>query len=142
MKRQEIVALTSDIVAAHLSHNHVSLGDVPNVIQSVHKALQAIVKGNAASETEVQPAISVRASLKQNYIACMACGRKQQMLRRHIAVAHGLSPDQYRRTYGLPGSYPMTAPDYAERRRQIAVDAGLGRRAEPQKRKRLSIRAS
>lgn len=142
MNSEELVALTSDIVAAHLSHNHVSLGDVPNVIQSVHEALQAIGRRAVVREPIVQPAVSARASVKQNYIACMACGRKQQMLRRHIAVAHGLSPEQYRRTYGLPSSYPMTAPDYAERRRQIAVDAGLGRRVEPQKRKRLSIRAS
>lgn len=141
MKRKELIELTADIVGAHVSNNHISVSDIPIVIQSVHEALQAIGQRSQTPEPSAQPAVSARASVKQNYIACMACGRKQQMLRRHIAVAHGLSPEQYRHAYDLPLSYPMTAPSYSERRRQIATDAGLGRRKEPQKRKRLSIRA-
>lgn len=141
MKSEELVVLTADIVAAHLSHNPVSVGDVPSVIQSVHDALQTIERRNEVPEPSLEPAVSAKASVKHNYIACMACGRKQQMLRRHIAVAHGLSPEQYRTTYDLPIDYPMTAPSYSERRRQLAIDAGLGKQTDPKKRKRLSIRA-
>jgi predicted transcriptional regulator len=129
-ERKFLVELTTDIVAAHISNNTVSLSDVPTLIQRVHQAL--ISTGSPAAEVTEQrsPAVSMRASLKPDYLVCMECGRKQKTLRRHLRTAHGLSPEQYRKAYRLPASYPMAAPNYSERRREMAKSIGLGRRKD------------
>ena len=127
-ERKFLAELTADIVVAHVSNNTVSVTDVATLIQRVHHALTWI--GSPASEVaeQMSPAVSVRASLKPDYLVCMECGRKQTTLRRHLRSAHGLSPEQYRKAYQLPMSYPMAAPNYSERRREMARSMGLGRR--------------
>jgi predicted transcriptional regulator len=72
--------------------------------------------------------VSIKASVKPDYIVCMECGKKQKTLKRHLQSAHGMTPDQYRTDYGLPKSYPMVAADYSKRRSEMAQSIGLGRR--------------
>lgn len=127
-ERKFLAELTADIVMAHVSNNTVSVSDVATLIQRVHDALTSI--GSPAPEVTEQknPAVSMRASLKPDYLACMECGRKQKTLRRHLQSAHGMSAEEYRKAYQLPASYPMAAPNYSERRREMAKSMGLGRR--------------
>ena len=127
MENQSLVELTADIVASHVTNNHVSVGDLPNLIQRVHEALAGL-SSPAAEEPGKVPVVSVQASIKPDYLVCMECGRKQKTLRRHLATAHGMTPEQYRADYGLPADYPMTAPNYSERRRTMAKAIGLGRK--------------
>jgi len=122
-----LLTLTADIVAAHVSNNTVAVNDLPNLIQNVHGALSAVAGRTSGPEPKPEPKVSIRASVKPDYIVCMECGRKQKTLRRHLMSAHGMSPDQYRKDYGLPDSYPLTAPNYSERRREMAKSIGLGR---------------
>lgn len=123
----KLISLTADIVAAHLSNNKVATGDVTAVIAMVHAGLAGL---GASAEEPVQktPAVSVRASIKPDYIVCMECGAKQKTLKRHLQTAHGMTPAQYRDDYGLPSSYPMVAPHYRETRQALARLIGLGRR--------------
>jgi len=128
MEATDLITLTSDIVASHVSNNRVAPNDMPDLIQRVHQALAGLSQPPAAQEEEKKtPVVSVRASVKPDYIVCMECGRKQKTLRRHLMSAHGMTTDQYRKDYGLPDSYPMTAPNYSERRREMAKSIGLGR---------------
>jgi predicted transcriptional regulator len=53
-------------------------------------------------------------------------GKPYKSLRRHLSK-HGLTPDDYRRRYGLKADYPMVAPAYADQRREMAKKIGLGR---------------
>ncbi len=125
---EDLVAITADIVAAHVSHNSVAVSDLPNLIQKVHEALQS-VSGSAKAEQEGKnPVVSIRASIKPDYLICLKCGRKQKVLRRHLQTAHGMTPETYRNDYGLPKSYPMVAANYSERRRELAQSIGLGRK--------------
>ena len=129
--QDQIITLTADIVSAHVSNNNVAVGDVANLIQRVYQSLKGL--GGPVSEaepTKKQPAVSIRASVRPDYIVCMECGRRQKMLKRHLLTAHGMSPDQYRQDYGLPDRYPMTAPNYSEHRRDLAHSSGLGRRKD------------
>jgi predicted transcriptional regulator len=119
--------LTAEVVASYVANNSVSFGDVPVVIHKVHASLSALGKLAEVPEKKT-PIVSARASVKPDYLVCMECGRKQKMLRRHLQTAHGLTPEQYRKDYGLPDSYPMTAPNYSEVRRRLAKASGLGRR--------------
>jgi predicted transcriptional regulator len=128
MEDQQIVELVADIVSAHVANNTVSVGDMPDLIQKVHGALAALTSPAAAEKQAKTPAVSVRSSIKPEYLVCLECGRKQKTLKRHLQSAHGLTPDQYRTDYGLPRDYPLVAPRYSEHRRSLAHASGLGRR--------------
>jgi predicted transcriptional regulator len=121
-----LVTLTADIVAAHVSNNSVAISDLPLLISSVHSALTTLGGTPAPEPEKLVPAVSIRASVKPDYIVCLEDGKKLKMLRRHLMTAFGMTPDDYRAKWGLPADYPMVAPNYAEQRRTLAKEIGLG----------------
>lgn len=148
MAHETLVTLTADIVAAHIGNNSVSVSEVPGLIQTVFAALSAAENPPAAPEEKREPAVSIRSSVKHDAITCLECGARMKMLKRHLATDHGLSPDEYRARWGLNADYPMVAPEYAGRRRELAIGFGLGRKpaapaetaAEPAPRKRRTAK--
>jgi predicted transcriptional regulator len=125
---QELIALTADIVSSHVTNNTVAVGDLPQLICNVHDALAGLATPAPEPVVELVPAVSIRASVKPDYIVCLEDGKKLKMLKRHLMTSYGLTPDDYRARWGLPADYPMVAPNYAEARRQLAKDIGLGRK--------------
>jgi predicted transcriptional regulator len=121
-----LLTLTADIVAAHVSNNSVAVNDLPTLIQNVHSALTGISGNRAAPEVKPEPKVSIRSSVKPDFIVCLEDGKKQKMLKRHLMTNHGMTPDEYRQKWGLPADYPMVAPNYAEQRRTLAKSIGLG----------------
>ena len=121
-----LLTLTADIVAAHVSNNSVAVNDLPNLIQNVHSALATISPGSSAPEPRPEPKVSIRASIKPDYIVCLEDGKKLKMLKRHLMTHYNMTPDQYRQKWGLSADYPMVAPNYAEQRRTLAKSIGLG----------------
>jgi len=122
-----LITLTADIVTAHVANNNVDGETLPSLIQNVYGALA----GLGAEEVEVarpEPAVSVRASVKNDHLVCLEDGKKMKMLKRHLMTDHGLTPDEYRERWNLPADYPMVAPDYADKRRELAKKIGLGRK--------------
>ncbi len=124
MDRESLVVLIADIVAAHVSYNAIAVSDVPKLVETVHLALSDLSK--PVEQERKAPIVSVRASIKPDYIICLECGRKQKLLKRHLLTAHALTPEQYRSDYVLPATYPMTAPNYSTLRRDLAIANGLG----------------
>lgn len=126
--KMERLRLTADITRSVIDRNTVATGDVPALIADIHGALAALdAPGERPAPTaEFIPAVTARKSLANpDFIVSMIDGRPYKMLRRHLAT-HGLEPDEYRARYGLPADYPMTAPNYAEKRRALAKQIGLG----------------
>jgi predicted transcriptional regulator len=121
-----LLTLTADIVAAHVSNNSVAVNDLPNLIQNVHGALSAIAGTTSAAEPKPEPKVSIRASIKPDYIVCLEDGKRLKMLKRHLMTHYNMTPDQYRQKWGLSADYPMVAPNYAEQRRALAKSIGLG----------------
>lgn len=123
---ETLITLTADIVSAHVSNNSVAVSDLPVLITNVHNALSGL--GDAAAEPEVkqEPAVSIRASIKPDYVVCLEDGKKLKMLKRHLMTHYQMTPDQYRAKWNLPADYPMVAPNYAEQRRALAKKIGLG----------------
>ena len=126
---ETIIALTADIVAAHVSNNSVSVSDLPAIIAGVHAALAGLGNPTVAEPAKQEPAVSIRNSIKPDFLVCLEDGKKMKMLKRHLMTAFGMTPDAYRAKWGLPASYPMVAPNYAETRRALAVKIGLGRKS-------------
>ena len=121
-----LLTLTADIVAAHVSNNSVAVNDLPNLIQNVHSALSGIAGTTAAAEPKPEPKVSIRSSVKPDYIVCLEDGKRLKMLKRHLMTHYNMTPDQYRQKWGLSADYPMVAPNYAEQRRALAKSIGLG----------------
>ena len=123
-----LITLTSDIVAAHVSNNSVAVEDVAGLIGNVYSALAGLGQAVPVEEKLPEPAVSVRASVKPDYIVCLEDGKKLKMLKRHLMTHYNLTPEQYRARWNLPADYPMVAPNYAEKRRDLAKKIGLGRK--------------
>ena len=121
-----LVTLTADIVAAHVSNNSVAISDLAILINNVHAALSNLGEQPVVEERPV-PAVSVRASIKPDYIVCLEDGKKLKMLKRYLRSRYDMSPEDYRRRWSLPPDYPMVAPAYAARRSDFAKKIGLGR---------------
>lgn len=123
-----LITLTADIVAAHVTNNSVAVSDLPSLIQNVHGALSKLGKTEVAAEAKQEPAVTVRASIKPDYIVCLEDGKKLKMLKRHLMTHYQMTPIEYRAKWNLPADYPMVAPNYAEQRRTLAKSIGLGRK--------------
>jgi predicted transcriptional regulator len=128
-ERQELLSLTTEIVASFAGNNTVAIGDLPAVITSVFRALRGAGQGEAEKPAEAPvPAVPVKKSIGTDFLVCLEDGRKVKTLKRYLATRHGLTPEEYRRRWGLPGDYPMVPPAYAAQRSAMAKQTGLGRR--------------
>ena len=128
----ELLSLTADIVAAHVGHNRVTVGELPELIAKVYGALSGLgQETSSATSAELKPAVSVRSSIKPDYIVCLEDGKRLTMLKRYLQTNYGMTPQQYRAKWKLPADYPMVAPNYAEKRRTLAKAIGLGRKSGP-----------
>ncbi len=127
MNQNELLSLTTEIVASHVSNNTVAVSDLPQIIKLVYSSLAS--QGSEESEQEPEkpvPAVSIKKSVQPEYIVCLEDGKKLKMLKRHLKTRYDMSPDEYRKRWGLSDDYPMVAPNYAEQRSNLAKKIGLG----------------
>lgn len=118
--------LTTRIVTAYVSSNTVPSDTLPGLIATVFQALGSL--GQVTTRTpDLVPVVPVKKSVFPDYIVCLEDGKKMKMLKRHLHTVYGLTPQQYRAKWGLPESYPMTAPSYSAQRATLAQEIGLGR---------------
>lgn len=150
----ELLKCISEIVSAYLSNNTVAVRDLPVIIGSVRAnlcgidGLSNLKEHSSAQRAEAntqhdhpathrneKPAVSIKSSVKPTHIICLEDGKKFKTLKRHLASEHGLTPEQYKERWDLPGDYPMVASQYATRRSELAKVIGLGK--SRQKRKKV-----
>lgn len=127
MKQEELLALTADIVSSHLSNNSVPVSELPKLIEDVYTSLKNVGEQTVAEERP-QPAVPVRKSVTPDYIVCLEDGKQLKMLKRYLKTRYNMTPEEYRERWNLPPDYPMVAPNYAEQRRNLAKQIGLGRK--------------
>jgi len=125
--REELLALTTDIVSSHVANNSVAVEELPNLIEQVFATLQNLAAGDAAKEARPDPAVPIKKSITPNYMICLEDGKQLKMLKRHLKTQYDMTPEEYRERWGLPADYPMVAPNYAIQRRELAKKIGLGR---------------
>ncbi len=124
----DLLGLTEKIASAHVANNAMSSADLPNLIRAVYAALEN-VSTEAESPPLPKPPIPIKKSVTPNYIVCLEDGKKLKMLKRHLRTAFNMTPSEYRARWALPPDYPMTAPNYAKQRSEMAKKFGLGRKA-------------
>lgn len=126
--RGEILALTTEIVSAHIANNAVVQNEVPDLIHSVFAKLNELASGEDEALVELTPAVPIKKSITDDFIVCLEDGKKLKMLKRHLMTAYGMTPEDYRARWGLKPDYPMVAPNYAAKRQELAKKIGLGRK--------------
>lgn len=122
--------ITSEIVSSYVARNELGTDELPKLIKSVY---QTVAELSASSEAgfggeKAVPAVAAEDSVHEDYIICLEDGRQYKSLKRHLMSHYGLTPDQYRKKWGLPPDYPMVAPAYAEARSRLAKQIGLGQK--------------
>jgi predicted transcriptional regulator len=133
--RTEIIEMTADIVSAFVSNNAVPATELPQLIQSVHRALSGVTASTEAPEAAPrEPAVPVKKSVAPDFIVCLEDGRKFKSLKRHLRTKYNMSPEEYRSKWGLAKDYPMVAPNYAKARSDLAKQMGLGQGGRAAKR--------
>ncbi len=120
------IVMVSEIVSAYVSKNSLPPSELPNLIKTVHDALNSPEQGASSAP---EPAVPIKKSIRPDYVICLEDGKKLKMLKRHLRTAYDMSPDEYRQKWGLASDYPMVAPKYAARRSELAKKIGLGRKA-------------
>ena len=134
---RDLMPLVADIVSSHVSSHAVSREGLAQAIKSVYTALNSLAaethgtSGSADSPEfdrrvpKSESAVPIEKSIFPDYIICLEDGKKLKMLKRHLQASYNMTPQDYRARWGLPHSYPMTAPNYAERRSVLARAGGL-----------------
>lgn len=133
--------LTAEIVSAYVSNNKIAAADVAMLISTV--GVQITKLGSAVEpppEEKPEPAVPIRRSIQPNHLICLVCGKPQKILKRHLAVQHGLTPALYRERFELKPDYPMAAPNYVQQRREVALQTGLGRPKKPARKRKATGR--
>ena len=130
-----LLALTTEIVSAHVANNTVAQNEMPALIEQVFRTLSGLggASSGILSADRPQPAVQIKKSVTPEYIVCLEDGKKLKMLKRHLKTAYDMSPEEYRERWGLPADYPMVAPNYAKQRSRLAKDIGLGTKGKPKK---------
>ncbi|MEN8195100.1 MAG: MucR family transcriptional regulator [Pseudomonadota bacterium] len=132
---EELLSLTSDIVAAHVSNNTVAVTDLPGLIEQVYKTLSSVGGDGDENTDRPTPAVQIKKSITPDFIICLEDGKKLKMLKRHLKTAYDMTPDEYRERWGLPSDYPMVAPNYAKQRSKLAKAIGLGTQQRKRKKR-------
>jgi len=126
-ERSGLVSMTADVVAAYVAQNPLPSAELPGLIQQIHATLQQVASGtHSAPDQPTTPAVPVKKSVTKDYIICLEDGKRFKSLKRHLRSSFNLSPEEYRKKWGLPYDYPMVAPNYAQTRSDLAKSMGLG----------------
>ena len=123
---KELLTLTTEIVAAHVSKNSVAAADLPQLISQVYQSLANVGRAQAPSAERPDPAVPIKKSIHPDYLVCLEDGKKFKSLKRHLRTQYNMTPEAYREKWGLAPDYPMVAPNYAAARSQLAKQMGLG----------------
>ena len=134
-----LITHTTDIVVSYVANNSLGADDVSSLIRNIYGTLAGLGQDSAAPEARPDPAVSIRSSVKRDHVVCLEDGKKMKMLKRHLMTDHGLTPDEYRARWDLASNYPMVAPDYAEKRRELAIKIGLGRKPGQRRGRRKKV---
>jgi predicted transcriptional regulator len=129
LSKNDLLRLSADIVGSYVARNVVATSGLQTLIGDVYTALSRLETPtlNAPPAAKPKPAVPVSRSIQQDHIVCLEDGKQLKMLKRYLRSRYDLSPEEYRRKWGLPPDYPMVAPAYAERRSAFAKKIGLGR---------------
>jgi len=137
-KDNDLLKLTSNIVSAYIAKNEIDADKIPMIIDQVFESLTDVKQNISTLLNHSQkPFVPLDESLTDDYIICLEDGKKLKMLKRHIRTTYNMTPEDYRKKWNLPPTYPMVAPNYAKRRSAFAKEIGLGKGKNHHRKKKI-----
>ncbi|ACL58591.1 MucR family transcriptional regulator [Methylobacterium nodulans] len=125
-RQTKLITLAADLVSAYVANNSVPAAGLPDLISVVHGSLAALGQPAAPKPEPLVPPVPIKKTVTPDYLISLEDGRQYKSLKRHLST-RGLTPEEYRRKWGLPYDYPMVAANYAAQRSELAKSIGLGR---------------
>lgn len=122
-----LVEYTVSIVLSYIANNNLLIDELVALIHDVYGAVSSVNTKQESAAHQFVPAVPIEESVYPDYIVCLEDGKKMKMLKKHLKSAYNMTPDEYRRKWGLPSDYPMVASEYASRRSNLARAIGLGK---------------
>lgn len=107
---------TLTFISKYLEHNRVGPKDLPALIEEVYNRIND------------KPHVPIEDTINDDYLICLEDMKKVVLLKRHLNQHFGMTLDEYREKWGLPGNYPVVPRNYAIKRSRIAKAQGLGRK--------------
>ena len=135
-----ILEMAADIVAAHASITNMTKEELVSELKDIYNALNSLEKGEAITEAtkdEPGPAVTRKKAFGKDKIYCMICGKGMKTLARHLKTSHDMTASEYRKQFDIPRSQSLAAKSYSEKRRQMAIDRGLGEKLAKARAERL-----
>ena len=124
-----ILEMAAEIVAAHASTTNMTKEELVSELSDIYNALSNLEKGEAVTEATPEnqgPAVTRKKAFGKDKIFCMICGKGMKTLSRHLKTSHDISASEYRKQFDIPRSQSLASKSYSEKRRQMAIDRGLG----------------
>lgn len=121
-----VLGATADIVSSYLLNHKVEVEHLDALIQRVFSSVNSL--GDSTSSS-LKPVVDVKASITPDFIICLEDGKKLKMLKRYLKTNYNMTPEEYKKRWSLPATYPMVAPNYAKKRSTLAKQIGLGKKS-------------
>lgn len=133
-KQCSLLDATSRVVSAYIQKLNIEDIDLDRLIPDVYRSFASLPELQEQTISVMRPdgqtsKVSIEESIQDDYLVCLEDGKKLKMLKRYLKTNYNMTPEEYRKRWNLPASYPMVAPEYAKRRSQLAKDIGLGKDA-------------
>ena len=126
-KNELLLKLSTDNISAYVSNHYVDADQLMELFDNIYLKLSTIDKKDASETKALEPAVPIEDSILDEALICLEDGKKFKLLKRHLSTTYKMSPAEYRTKWGLAPDYPMVAPSYSEKRRQLAKTSGLGK---------------
>jgi predicted transcriptional regulator len=123
----DLIELTTGIVSAYVSNNHVQGAELATLIAATHASLRGLAQRSSIAAPAVEKLTpgQIRKSITPDALISFEDGKPYKTLRRHLTI-RGLTAEAYREKWGLPRDYPMVTTSYSETRSALAKSLGLG----------------
>ncbi|MEO5346615.1 MAG: MucR family transcriptional regulator [Magnetococcus sp. YQC-9] len=151
MMSSNLLKHAAEIIEAYVSNNEVQARELPGLLKEVFATLTDLASSSPApsirevislseshdeeSGTETvsagdskkpQPYVPIDQAVTEDAVICLICGKSCKALKGHLTRSHKMDFDEYRGMFDLDKSFPMVAPSYSDKRRALAIEAGLG----------------
>jgi predicted transcriptional regulator len=139
---KSLTEIAADIVTAQAGVIRMSAEELSEALARTYECLKRIrdQEEGVALEIPVPSAAGVtiepKASIQQNKVICLECGKEFKQLSKSHLKSHALTPEEYRKKYGFKANQALTAKSLSAKRRKTAKERGLGEKLAAARKKR------
>lgn len=137
-----LTEMAAEIVKAQAGVTRMSAEELSEALAKTYESLKRVkdFEEGVAAETPPRAAVAIptepEASIQQNKIICLECGKEfKQVSRTHLA-SHALTPREYKKKHGFKARQALTAKSLSAKRRKTAKEKGLGQKLAAARKKK------